>query len=242
MTNVPTYSLAEHVLCCESGSQVVLLDRKKWEYRGIDVAQARVLTSLVQGLPVLSEPLGAADVADVSVAEELIQLMCRERLLTTRAIGKPTPVPILDQPSKSFFDNDCRPPPWTIQRRHCLVFAQACVVARIRLLLGMGGVIRTVAKRKARASHTWTAHDLQRANQLTHMFYYMRPFVFTGANKCLFDSFALANFLARFELYPQWVFAVSTMPFSAHCWLQQGDTLFNDSIERVECYTPLMVL
>jgi len=31
-------------------------------------------------------------------------------------------------------------------------------------------------------------------------------------------------------------------PFAAHCWVQYGDIVFNDRVEEVGGYTPIMVV
>lgn len=58
---------------------------------------------------------------------------------------------------------------------------------------------------------------------------------------CLLDSLALADFLHRRGAAPAFVFAVSTAPFSAHCWLQVGDLVINDHLERALAHTPILV-
>jgi hypothetical protein len=35
---------------------------------------------------------------------------------------------------------------------------------------------------------------------------------------------------------------VKASPFGAHCWLQEGDLILNDSVERVGAYTPIMIV
>jgi hypothetical protein len=57
---------------------------------------------------------------------------------------------------------------------------------------------------------------------------------------CLFDSLALAEFLAQFKLYPDWVFGVSADPFRAHCWLEAWALVLNDTVEHISTYTPIM--
>jgi hypothetical protein len=64
--------------------------------------------------------------------------------------------------------------------------------------------------------------------------FYPRPYL------CLFDSLALIHFLARFGLYPDWVFGVQADPFEAHCWVQAGSVVLNDTVERVSAFTPIM--
>jgi hypothetical protein len=53
---------------------------------------------------------------------------------------------------------------------------------------------------------------------------------------------ALLEFLARYEVLPRWVFGVRARPFVAHCWVQYEDIVFNDTVEHVASYTPIMVV
>ena len=58
--------------------------------------------------------------------------------------------------------------------------------------------------------------------------------------ECLQRAFQLKCLLARRGLATDWVFGVRTWPFAAHCWLQVGDVVVADSLERVRRYTPIM--
>ncbi len=84
-----------------------------------------------------------------------------------------------------------------------------------------------------------SALDTGRAVRLAGIFaalrlFYARPLV------CTLDSLALLEFLAMHRIYPHWIFGVRADPFHAHCWVQLGDTLLNDRIERVARLTPVM--
>lgn len=59
---------------------------------------------------------------------------------------------------------------------------------------------------------------------------------------CLYRAFMLRQFLRRSGADADWVFGVSTWPFSAHCWLQAGDVLLDDDVDRVRSYTPILVV
>lgn len=59
---------------------------------------------------------------------------------------------------------------------------------------------------------------------------------------CLYRASFLRRFLAASGLTADWVFGVTTWPFSAHCWLQAGELLLDDDLDRVAAYTPLMVV
>lgn len=66
-----------------------------------------------------------------------------------------------------------------------------------------------------------------------------RPWVpFEG--ECLQRAFQLRRFLAGRGLAVDWIFGVRTWPFGAHCWLQAGDLVVGDRLDRVGRYTPIM--
>ena len=59
------------------------------------------------------------------------------------------------------------------------------------------------------------------------------------SGKCLVRSFLLLRFLQRSGRDAHWVFAVSTWPFVAHCWLQVADTALDERPDRVRGYVPI---
>ncbi|GAD58270.1 hypothetical protein MBEBAB_0520 [Brevundimonas abyssalis TAR-001] len=38
------------------------------------------------------------------------------------------------------------------------------------------------------------------------------------------------------------VFGIKLVPFGAHCWVQAGETVLNDTVDNVSEYTPIMVV
>ena len=68
-----------------------------------------------------------------------------------------------------------------------------------------------------------------------------RPF-FPRSYLCLFDSFALFDLLIRHGVRVDWVYGVQAEPFEAHCWLQTGVLVVNDTLERIAPFTPIMVV
>jgi hypothetical protein len=61
-------------------------------------------------------------------------------------------------------------------------------------------------------------------------------------SKCLLRSFLLRRHLRRAGHDVAWVFGVKTWPFEAHCWIQAGDMVLNDSWERLAVFEPLLVV
>lgn len=59
---------------------------------------------------------------------------------------------------------------------------------------------------------------------------------------CLLDSISLARFLSRRGHPANIVFAVTRDPFSAHCWVQSGPWVLNDTLGNVSAHTPIRIV
>lgn len=70
----------------------------------------------------------------------------------------------------------------------------------------------------------------------------LRPYVFAAHDACLFECLALSEFLAFKGILANWVFAIQFEPFAAHCWLQLGSMVLNDSVESVTQFNPIMIV
>lgn len=64
----------------------------------------------------------------------------------------------------------------------------------------------------------------------------------TAADRCLPRSIAMALRLARYGYRADVVLGVKLAPFAAHCWVQCGDEVLNDSLEEVQRYVPILVI
>ncbi len=57
--------------------------------------------------------------------------------------------------------------------------------------------------------------------------------------RCLLDSLSLLRFLAHRHMSAKLVLGVADDPFSAHCWVQAGGWVLNDTIGNAIAYTPI---
>lgn len=64
----------------------------------------------------------------------------------------------------------------------------------------------------------------------------------TAADRCLPRSIALALALAGRGVRVHTVLGVKLAPFAAHCWVQAGDEVLNDTLEEVLRYQPILVV
>jgi hypothetical protein len=100
-------------------------------------------------------------------------------------------------------------------------------------------ILARIERRRLRARSSAIIHNVTHTSKLMAAFedlrgLYPRPYL------CLFDSLALLEFLASYHSFPQIVFGIVADPFQAHCWLQEGNVLLNDDLERVGNYKPIV--
>jgi hypothetical protein len=63
-----------------------------------------------------------------------------------------------------------------------------------------------------------------------------------ASNTCLLRSLALQAALVRRGVATSVVFGVKLHPFEAHCWVQRGPTLLNDTAERTGMFVPIRIV
>ncbi|WP_158511856.1 lasso peptide biosynthesis B2 protein [Novosphingobium sp. PP1Y] len=118
--------------------------------------------------------------------------------------------------------------------------AQCIVAWRIRFR-GLSAIIRDMESRKLAAGAGGAErHDHEYAG--INAAFEALGLVFRRSDRCLVRSLAFIWICLRRGLAPSLVFGVQASPFSAHCWVQQGDVVLNDTIENVRPFTPIMAV
>lgn len=237
---MPHYALAGHVFVCVQGEHVVFLDVRKDRYFALEAEKTASLGVLVPGWPVVP-PAPAAGGTEV-VQSSVIALLLERGLLSADAQAGKNAAPVVVERLTGELAADAyvdlaRPGVATVMRFIGCALA-ASFMLRFR---GFERVVRRVSRRN-RAQDAGAAFDSKEVHRLVAAFAWLRPFFFTAKDMCLFEAFALSEFLARHGVFPRWVFGVQARPFAAHCWLQIGGIVLNDSVEHVGRYTPIMVV
>lgn len=233
------YLLAEHVRLAISEGQVVLLDLKNDRYLGLGRSESSALSRIVVEWPQIDYPGGDSDAISQQDADVLLREMLDRQLIAVNELAhtRRQPAPALDAAFAAIAP---------MAQPHVLKHSKNCllgfVAASLKLrLMGLESVVRNVAARKATRGCV-AQPDPRHLSELVAVFMTLRPWLFTAKDACLFDSLALLEFLARYEIYPTWVFGVVAAPFAAHSWLQHGGVVLNDYPENVLKYSPILVV
>lgn len=120
-------------------------------------------------------------------------------------------------------------------------FAVPALVALVsaRWILRRGGFKAAIAWASARGS-TERAEKIATAkyDAIRAFLVWRRRFPVKPA--CLRDSLAMLIFLRWLGISAMLVVGVSDKPFTAHCWLQDGHVVLNDTVENVADFTPIL--
>jgi Transglutaminase-like superfamily len=235
------YGLASHVFVCRDEEYIVVLDLRQDRYFTLEAAKTAALRVATPGWPA-SEPGSAVSSSIVDAVA--LPLQRRGWLLAESRDSKDaTPVQTPAPEAELVEGADFARTAVKIRPGMLFSFVAASIFAKLALrFCRFEQVVNRVARRRARRADANQPLDLERARQLVAAFGRMRVFLFSTRDECLHDSLAVVEFLARYGLYPNWVFGVRARPFEAHCWVQHAGIVFNDSVEQVGAYVPIMVV
>jgi len=234
------YFINPHIYLCPSSRYVVILDVRRDRYFSVLREQFELLVPWLNGWD--EARTGNQSDRPGEAATEVARVLLSQGILTLDPAGAKPVRPISIPAPKSCMTLD-RP-------SHAALFAKAaafflaCHRANTALQRSrLEAVVAHVASRQSPGERPQlvTTPSKARAIRLTAVFaalrlFYPRPYL------CTFDSLALLEFLASGGVHPRWIFGVRADPFHAHCWVQYGETLLNDRIERVTRFTPIMAV
>jgi len=240
-----SYFLSPHVHVCVAGKQVIFLDLERDKY--LAVAHAHPIGRWVRGWP-LPQTGSVTAVQDGAAARVpgpenglLTQMISQGLLVTDPALGKEAAPVAAEKPKVALVEYDLHVRPRATPRQlwnFCAAFAAARWSLKHRPIKE---VVQAARRRKKRASAA-SALDIGAIRELVTAFVHVRPLFYTARDGCLLDSVTLTHFLARYGVFPTWVFGVRTEPFYAHCWVQQGDYVFNDTPDFIKGFSAILVV
>ncbi|HEX8223742.1 MAG TPA: lasso peptide biosynthesis B2 protein [Allosphingosinicella sp.] len=213
-------NLADHIRFCEVSGQRIFLDLKTDRYFSLPPAADAAFSALVHGGASVSGEAGGLYAAG---------------LLSEPPAGRPIEPTSHPLPSDSFVEDGelgrgLGAP--LLAEVLILVLRARHQVRRKRLpkLLVSG----------ARADPSLADGGRGRRDEALGRFLRARRALPIAPN-CLYDSLALRRFLERRSIAADLVIGTKLHPFAAHCWLQDGTTVLNDSLAAARGFTPILV-
>jgi hypothetical protein len=231
------YRLAPQVRVCATDEGAVLLDVDDDRYLSLDADQAGALSLVVDAWP-----SGCGSHIDEGCALELARVLCERGLLVPATAPCTQECAVtqrrLPQPELELIPW-CEMKPGRIGLRLVFRFLQSVLSAAVMLkFMPLSGIVA----RAQRWDERRAAFDLEAARRLISAYSHMRPFLYGQKGRCLFDSLALLEFLARGGVYPTWVVGVRVHPFGSHSWLQHQSFILNGTPTYARAYTPILVV
>lgn len=222
---------------CVTEGQVVILDLRRDKYLSLD---GDASASLRAHVDILSSPEGLLQSDPGAGLGEVLSRLAGTGILSTATPPRTTAGdrrPLL-APTSAIAPR----PPFRehVSTHHAARYIASVISAKMALRARtLHSVVLRERHKMIAPSFADRIFDPARAAPLCSIYSRLRV-IATGPRQCLFDALALKLFLAKYALFPQWVFGVRVHPFAAHCWLQHGDTLVNDSLDFVRRFTPIM--
>lgn len=227
------YFLPHHVHACFAADRTIFLDMKRGSYFGLDPEKTELLRHALADS-------AAAEEAAPPIAAELIGMGL---LTTSRSASKTFLPPATSRPETSLLPLiDDRP---RISAARVVRFLATCSTVALRLKLRpLEHSLAHLALRKSTSTARFIADEaaLDKARDLTRTFFYLRPLAYAARNRCLLDSLTLAEFLAGYGIRATCIFAVRANPFEAHCWVQIGGHVVNETPEMARRYAPILTV
>lgn len=233
----PTLRLAGHVRACTMSDQVVLLDLRRSRYLALGLRQWEILIGTTSRPPV-GRPGGREDrQGDIG---RLADSLLRQGILTSLPTHGAQD-DALQTPDTSLDVRGAMPYSAIGARRIWHFMAAAAWATAALRLRSLRSIVDHVGRRTSRLTHPGADHQSTMRDAVA-AFEALRPLMFTALDKCLYDSLALACFMAGEGLKTQWVIGVKTQPFAAHSWVQAGSVVLNELHENVRSFKPILVV
>lgn len=247
---LPHFFLTEPTFVCLTDGTLVFLDLRNDKYLCLESKHTESFRALLglsvpetddpdsHGVPLDWDAIRDGDIAEV--AEDLL-----DRGLITRDRNRGKKAELIAQGSdlKELLGYEIGETP-KIRANHVLHFFKALIIVKSMLRWSSMERIVTRVKRRKRKYRTTTEGanqpDMERINEMAEIYKILKPLFVTVKDNCLFNSLFLIEFLACYGIYPSWYFGVRLNEFYAHCWVQDGNMVYDDFIQSICQNRPIM--
>jgi hypothetical protein len=228
--------LSNDSFVCHSMGYMVFLDLRRERYLALPPDDAARLRSFLSSNAPLSVNDGPYE-CDVASMLEVQGLLVRDG-----ERGRSFAPSVAAEPRVAICaDDEVLPRLHNVDIMH-FVSAWATVSTLLRLRSLRAIVSRVKARKTRRANSAAPSNEAREMLGLARIFAILQPMLPSSGSSDIRKSLTLIEFLARYDLYPAWVFGVRLSPFAAASWVQHGDAVLSSSVDSIRGYTPLMVI
>lgn len=219
------YALRPGFSYCRIGAQAVFLDLPNDRYFCLPARSHRVFLKITE-----RKALDASDRASIA------SLIDMGLLVECKGTVVPEPCAAVALPTRSLLDDLDR----GVGMGAILSAARLLAFTRWQLRHKRLPALLDAISHRAIGCKPQFAPD-SRVRQTVRAFEAAR-LLLNAEDQCLWRSIALALALVRQGCRPQLIFGVTIAPFTAHCWVQQGETVLNDRPEIIRPFTPILAI
>lgn len=223
------YQLREGLFFCFIGDSPVFLDTEYNRYFMLSAELEDAFISFVRGQNCSSSVLH--------------RLRERNLLTATKPFRRSNQTVTISHPARSVME-ECHPSTQVSVRTYIEVLS---TVLRFKHILSTKKLIPSLDHLSAARGRNPVQPDQinsgsieSRIVSITRQFLSARRHI-PIAMSCLLDSLSLSTYLANHRLPSNLVFGVSLSPFSAHCWVQHGQIVLNETVGEAVAYTQILV-
>ncbi len=150
--------------------------------------------------------------------------------------AQPQPCPAPPKPARSLADEDCFIGPTVLAHALWRLTGSAAAL-KFRPLRT---IVARLERRKARLGSEAKAPDICLAEVAAG--FKCAALIAAPLDQCLPRSVAAVHALLDRGVRADLVIGVRLQPFGAHCWVQHGSTLVNETVDQVRNFTPILVV
>lgn len=214
------FGLRAGVSYCEVAGQLLFLDVRRDRYFCLSETREAAFRRVARGVEV--------DADDVAMLAGMIG----DGLLVTGTPPRPcAPVP---RPRTSLVDQ------LEASGRLAATLGAILNLTRTRAALRLLGLERMLARLPVADGITGNRDQAAKAMQVAAT-YQQAGLLVTALDRCLPRSIAVAHRCRRVGIPVDLILGVRLQPFAAHCWVQLGDAVVNDRLDKVLNFTPILV-
>jgi hypothetical protein len=240
------FFLKRGVFVCRTQDGAVFLDLESESYFGLGHPTAVALETVVLNWP-CANGLPSCQPTNVRIVEDspeaLARALVKRHLLTDdEACAAPATLVSATPKDEVTFEEALS---HRLPKRPDIFInyfrATLSVLIRMRFT-SLEALIRRFRSRRLQGQDSDAEFTQGRARELSCTFLGLQSVIVTRKGACMFDSLCLTRFLEYYGIFASIIIAVRTSPFEAHCWVQYGNLVLNDTMSNVQEFSPILIL